>query len=271
MSVDVEATNVQTQLTESMNGMTLDSGNSVTVPSSPHQSFFTPESRNATPAPAISDNANSINAVTDPSTFDPQTLADFASLTNIQPNHPLDYFGRPFQIHLPLNGFAVLFRISRYVYGIVDPQRTIHSVHAAQLRQFITFAYRCFRTPNEPVFMPIGYREFVQYLHTDPIQMAHLAELDEGGHLLARPNISRFPLDVNFPNDRDLEEALEMLSAFGNYRNMKTVNSVILDSASRKSRRAPYPTRGKPSHHVSHGANTHRHASNSFGIAGGRM
>ncbi|PPQ73996.1 hypothetical protein CVT25_006342 [Psilocybe cyanescens] len=174
------------QLTKSFNGMDISNSNETieieinTNPSHP------PQSETMDKATA------STTILTDSSGNPTASIPDAAmneALRVVQMlNYPRDHYGRPYHINLPLIGFLVLFRISRFEYGVIDPSRAVHSVHAAQLKQFISFAYRALKPEcRDSLFMPIGYHEFVSYLHQDPNPSARLTTFDALGNVTTKP------------------------------------------------------------------------------------
>ncbi|CAA7270237.1 unnamed protein product [Cyclocybe aegerita] len=122
------------------------------------------------------------------------------------------------------------------------------SIHTATLKVFISFAYKAVSIPEipaQPLFEPLGYREFVRLLHRDPVQPNRLTVVDINGQVVSPPSAALFPIRVDFPNDKYLEEALKVRRSFGGPKRVTQVNDIILNSASNNARNHHNDGKGK--------------------------
>ncbi|KAJ3511635.1 hypothetical protein NLJ89_g3979 [Agrocybe chaxingu] len=162
---------------------------------------------------------------------------------------PVDFRGNLIPLFVPVAGFAYITRLDDFHFGILDPDtgKTL-SIHAATLKAFISFAYKAVSIPEipaQPLFEPLGYREFVSLLHRDPVQPNRLTVLDVSGQVISPPSTALFPIRVDFPNDKYLEEALNVRRSFGGPKRVTQVNDIILNSASNNSRNRHNDGKGK--------------------------
>ncbi|KAF8869794.1 hypothetical protein CPB84DRAFT_1754820 [Gymnopilus junonius] len=111
---------------------------------------------------------------------------------------PRDYFQHPVSTWIPLAGFSRITHLSDYVYGIVDANGTIHTIHTMQLK-------------------------------IDPDQVSCIMVLNDDGLVMAPPTAANFPLVVDFPPDDHICEALHALDSLGGTaRNVCSINGILI-------------------------------------------
>ncbi|CAA7270132.1 unnamed protein product [Cyclocybe aegerita] len=162
---------------------------------------------------------------------------------------PVDFRGNLIPLFVPVASFAYITRLDDFHFGILDPDTgKTFSIHATTLKAFISFAYKAVSIPEipaQPLFEPLGYREFVRLLHRNPVQPNRLTVVDINGQVVSPPSAALFPIRVDFPNDKYLEEALKVRRSFGGPKRVTQVNDIILNSASNNARNHHNDGKGK--------------------------
>ncbi|KAF4609771.1 hypothetical protein D9613_012053 [Agrocybe pediades] len=184
-----------------------------------------------------------------------------------------DFYGNTCQIGIPLLGIAVLFKLSRFEYGIIDANNCIHVVHAAQLREYIHFAYYILNPKNQQLFEPLGYREFLTYLHRDPNPNARLTTI-ANGKVLVPPPSQQFPVRIDFPTDAEIDEFMEAITRSGGIDGVGRLHRIAIGAAERHATEAMMPTslsRDQRHFQRNNRSQGSRYSSTPYRIPGGRM
>lgn len=158
------------------------------------------------------------------------------TLTAIPQTHGRDHFGRIFKLPILVHGTAVLFQLDTFRYAILDPAGVAHHLHAVQLKSYIQFSARGQKPTNQPTFKPIGYDEFLSYLHQDETNPnLRLTVFDDNGNVISAPPPGRFPLVVYCPDDTQMRNAMMMNEIYPHTRQMSKINNIIISKAAEAS------------------------------------